>query len=473
MKLSKMPVYLEFKESSVHVLDGEHGAEFPLERKADGRLTDAAAELLRNGLRGFLSQHGGAGPRQAICAIPARGVTVRAISLPPGAIADPARFLAMQVEANFPLSPNELAWGYLQLPASGARETGNDFILAAVKKETIADYSALISSLGLSPLFTVAALARAMALTSETGLLEIGAQRSELITLDAKLAPALRVLNWGKAQVANSETLLRMLPASAGKIYISSAELPVDDLVRQLARTIPVERLPITGGLGVTAAIEGLRRAAETGRHLLFLGSTQETERKFVAPRQWKWAAAASVLLLLALLLRYADAFVFRSALSRRMAEITTYRNTLPKVERELGFLNFIKTNQPAYLDTIAVIASAAPPGSRLDQLSLARRGDLSLRGSMQDPQGPETFRSKLIASGFFSKVVVEEQVAIQNPRKVNFRISAILKPDPARPVLPPEKPGKTNAAPAARSNGAPRSIPPGETPRLAPRPNT
>jgi len=82
------------------------------------------------------------------------------------------------------------------------------------------------------------------------------------------------------------------------------------------------------------------------------------------------------------------------------------------------------------------VLALSAPPGARIDSLSLLRNGDLSLRGSAGDAQAPGAFRSKLIDSGFFARVVVDEQTPSPDGQKFTFRISGQLKPDGARRPL-------------------------------------
>ena len=61
------------------------------------------------------------------------------------------------------------------------------------------------------------------------------------------------------------------------------------------------------------------------------------------------------------------------------------------------------------------------------------RRGELSLRGSMRDSTQVVDFRSKLIASGFFANVAVEEQTPTPDRQKVNVRISGQWKPAAAR----------------------------------------
>jgi hypothetical protein len=160
------------------------------------------------------------------------------------------------------------------------------------------------------------------------------------------------------------------------------------------------------------------------------------------------------LLLMLALAFRYAEASLYQGRISRQLREVSEYRQKLPNLDRELSFLQFIKTNQPPYLDALAAVAAAAPSGTRVDTVSLIRRGELSLRGSVQDPQGPANFRTKLIDSGVFTRVVIEDQTPVDNNQKMNFRLSAQVKPDGARPV-PTTSTTNTSAASVPATNNA------------------
>jgi hypothetical protein len=153
----------------------------------------------------------------------------------------------------------------------------------------------------------------------------------------------------------------------------------------------------------------------------------------------WQWAAFAGLLLLASLSLRYAEPVLYRTRLSRRLAEIKGYRDGIPRIERELSFLQYFTENQPPLLDALCAIANAAPPGTRLDAVSMNRRGEVSLRGVMSNPQQAADFRGKLVDSGFFASVVLDEQTPSPDRQRVQFRMSAQWKPNGQRPRISPE----------------------------------
>ena len=88
----------------------------------------------------------------------------------------------------------------------------------------------------------------------------------------------------------------------------------------------------------------------------------------------------------------------------------------------------------------------ARAQGTRLEPLSMSRHGDVSLRANMANGQQVTDFRSKLIDSGWFANVVVEEQTPTQD-RHVSVRMTAQLKPLAARKELIVESSAKKTAA--------------------------
>jgi hypothetical protein len=95
-----------------------------------------------------------------------------------------------------------------------------------------------------------------------------------------------------------------------------------------------------------------------------------------------------------------------------------------------------LKQSQPPYLDALFVMAKSAPQGTRFDSLTMDRRGEISMHGVMQNGAQVTDFRAKLIASGFFSNVSVEEQSPTPDRQRVNLRMIAQWKPAAARNSL-------------------------------------
>ena len=120
----------------MHLLERGQGMELPVARDAARQILPDCVDRLREALRAFSG-------RQAHCAIPARGVSLRTLSLPTAVPEEIARILPLQMEAIFPLAPSELAWGYSASPGT------NGILVAAVKREVLNDYRSLLASAGL------------------------------------------------------------------------------------------------------------------------------------------------------------------------------------------------------------------------------------------------------------------------------------------------------------------------------------
>jgi len=232
---------------------------------------------------------------------------------------------------------------------------------------------------------------------------------------------------------------------------------------------VQCESLEPPAGEGRSAATVGLKTAAESGREcppLVFQltptnGTTGPARRNSL-----KWAVVVALLALGLLAFPHGEALLLKSRLSRKLAAIQADKARLTTIDRELDFLRYLKQSQPPYLDALFLLAKAAPQGARFDSLSMNRRGDLSLRGSMKDSQQVVGFRSKLIESGFFANVVVEEQTPTPDRQKVTVRMSAQWKPVGERASLAigptPEEIEKAKTRPKETPGGAFPGMEPG-----------
>jgi Tfp pilus assembly PilM family ATPase len=477
-------LYIEIGQSSMRVLNGEAGLELPLQHLPNGRLTGPCKERLTVSLQTFLKRQSWQPRVRALCAIGARGVSLRRLTLPSVGKDELQQLLRLQIESEFPLPPDELAWGYRQL---GEKEQPNneaarrqELLVMAVKKEVLEEYSEVLTGGGVSPVFTLAALARSCICAQPPGtyaVLDIGPDQSELMTFDNGVPIAVRILPWGDESINREEAEKQKInldqdPGSTRdpgliqtetgaavdllttsiksnwtgqKLYLTGRGAGHKDVAARLAKNlggdVECDCIDVMPGEGRSAAILGLKKFGELDGDcplLIFQVKEAKGAAGLAQPEIRKWAVRAVLFLLGCALFPYAEAFLLKSHLSKKISQAKASRWRLATIDHELSFLQYLKKNQPPYLDAMFLMATAAPSGTRLDSLSMNRRGEVSLRGSLKDSQQVVQFRSKLIDSGFFSSVVVEEQTPAPTPdrQKVLVRMTAQWKPVGAREAL-------------------------------------
>jgi Tfp pilus assembly PilM family ATPase len=474
------PLFIDIGPATWRVLDGERGIEWPLERHENGRLTDPCRENLVSALREFMKGKPGWGlRRRAVCAIHARGVSLRRLTVPPATRENLRELLLLQIEKEFPLPPDQLAWGsWSGSPREGSEQIApgvRELIIAAIKREALADYSDILSRCGLNPVFTLGALAGSSLCRGSGGsfaFLNIGRNQSEWITVHEGAPAQLRSLSWGEQDITGAigealpvdleaaEKPGPSLDGAAGRqedreravrdaVYplaqairqtwngeriflagpIAGPSGLADRLAQELANGAECTALELPDKPGFSAATLGLRELSTGNGHefplVLQLDEPSQESRLGARSSRWKWAIAAACLLVVSVGLRYAEALLKRPGLARRISAVEAERTKLPAIDRELGFLQYLRQNQPPYLEVLAILANAAPSGTRLDSVSMNGRGDLALRGSLQNADQVILLRTKLVESRFFSVVVVDEQTPTPDRDKVHFRISA------------------------------------------------
>jgi hypothetical protein len=448
-------VYIEFNQDSLRALKGEVGIDLALERAENGRLTGPCKERLVAGMLAFLDRKSWQPRVRAFCAIGAAGVSIRHLALPASAGEEMQRLLLMQIESEFPLPPDQLAWGFRTIGASPANGSParQEILVAAVKKEVVEEYLDVLLKCGTNPVFTLSAMARSALCPEPSGtyaVLDLGRQRSELTTFELGVPGQIRVFPWGE-EATREDGSLDAMAKSVGaawpgrKFYISGEpgyrrDLPAQ-LARRLASGVECARLEVAAGSGRSAAILGLKKATDESSGVLPL-VLQVRPKTVDGAFNWKeemfrkWAAAAAILLCAALLFPYAEAILLKPFLDRKLAAIESDARRLPAIDTELDFLQYLRQSQPPYLDSLYLFAKSAGPGTRFDSLSMDRHGNVSLHGSMPNFQQVADFRAKLIESRFFSAVTVEEQSPSPDRQKVNVRITAQWAPADVRAAL-------------------------------------
>lgn len=439
--LNPAPLFVEIGQDSLQAVRENDRVELPLERQPDGRLTPACKSETGEALKKFLNAKSWQPRAHAICAIGSRGVSLRRLSLPAGTKEEFHQRLLLQIEGEFPLSPDELAWGSQPLgrsPLNGAAAR-QELLVAAVKKEIVADYEEMLRACGTEPVFTLAAMARRN-LCAEPGqdfaMLEIGKAQSELTVFEKGVPAGSRIIFWGGENPSGPpdsrvDALAQSIKAGlAGtKLFVSGNGVSEDFATRlgnSLSNGCRCERLNVAPSGGGSAAISGLQKFSERNADpslLIRVEQKSATVNSLTAVDLKKWGMRAGVLAAALLLLPFAEALVLKPQLAKKVAAFKAEAARLTVVDRELDFLRYLKASQPPYLDALYVLSKAVQQGNRLDSLSFNSKGDVSLRGSFRDGQQVADFRTKLIDSGFFANVTVEEQVP--DRQKVNVRISA------------------------------------------------
>jgi hypothetical protein len=445
--MSPPEIFIEIGQSSLKALRENDGMELPLERLPDGRLTVSCKEKIIAALKHFLRAKSWQPRVRAVCAIGARGVLLRKLSLPAGTKEEFHKRLLLQIEGEFPLPPDELAWGWRQLgepkPTNGTIAK-SELLVAAVKKEVVADYQEILNASGMNPIFTLAALARDNLCPQPLesyAMLDIGNDQSELTGFEKGVPTISRIIflgrrkfpgrvggKTGRAGANHQEQFGRNEIIYFRQQSFRGLRHPTGKIVGpRLAVRAPGSR----GRRGPFGGIAGLQNSAGPDGNPPLVIRVKQTSgtTNLAAPDVKKWVTRAVVLAVALLLLPYAEALLLKPHLAKKVSAFKTDAARLTVIDHELDFLQYLKQNQPPYLDALFVFAKSAPAGTRFDALSMNSHGEVSLRGSFRDGQQVADFRGKLIDSGFFANVTVEEQTPTPDRQKVNVRISGQWKP--------------------------------------------
>jgi len=457
-------LFVEIRVASFHAARASEVVSGDLTRTPAGRLTGESRSQFLAALRPLLPPGGRGTAIPCHCAIPGTGVLLHEVRLPAASPEETARLLRLRVESEFPLAPEALAWGSAagQPAADGSR----DFRLAAVRKEVLAEYLELFRQLELSPVISLAALARTAVLPKPVAagvLLDVGPRDAELVILEGGRVVSVRGLAQGGSKREGfdwSGALHRQ--GLAGRLMVTGIPVrTLEDPAAVSPGSPGWEELAAAPVGGVTMAINGLRRlVANPGPPGILALNEAPVLASPVATAAWPWpwiGLGAALLLALALVPSL-EAVLRGPGLARRVAALKAEAKTLSIIDREFEFLRHLETSQPPYLEAMYLVASSAPPGLRLESTSMNRRGEVALRGKTQNMAQIGELRTKLMASGFFSSVVVEDQTQGQDRQAVQFRLNARWKSPEDRDALTlgPTLPSPTNAALVKTNSTAP-----------------
>lgn len=509
---------LEIAQHTAHLLDGEEGWELPIRRSENLRLTEDSRQQLVERLTQWAREHHWPAGRSIWCPVSGRGVSLRKLTFPGTARQNLDSVLALQIESQFPVSPSELAWGYVLVSspstASEAEKNEQTALVGAVKPDLLEDSRSICEAAGMPPRFVLAGLARSALCADRSGafsILSLEPSGCELISLSNGTPEGIRTLRWGSAVVVERlAAQLGLTTEEALTVYRSPLiDRPKQEVLRQILQTLVTqlaqqiqaswvgerlylcgslpgtqefdeqlakalrpglrtERLPVNIGPGFTAANQGARDWQLRFPRSEPLCLQKREDQPAPAPREsasFRWGLLAAVLLICLLSLRYVEPLLGKPRLARKIEEVEAQKALLPKLDQELTFLQYLQRNQPPMLEAITTIAESTAPGLRLDSLTLNRRGEVSLRGMLPTGEEATGLRLKMVESGFFSSVVLEEQSPTPDRDRVIIRISAQWKSPEERVAaavsrsskVPPRASAPPAAAPPSTNTTAPQ----------------
>lgn len=396
-----------------------------LEFYANGKSATAAADSadLTEELRGFAKSTDLPNSGNAWCFIPARGVTLRRIKLPATTPANREQLLRLQIEREFPLPPDKMAWGWREI----ANEK-NEVLVAAVRKDLVDPIAEALHTLGLTARFMPDILTEGLAEETSNALtvLNLGKTVIELARFESGIPMSVRTFSRNGDD--DSQLASRLARAANGSQVIQcSGDQPLATAIRDVFEG----KVKNSDGNDLDSLSKLIASERINQLPILRLSVAEETTSKISTTLPVRWMALAALLLVGLFCTRYLGAFIGEARLQQELADIEQRQTGFPAINQEVNFLQHIQKNQPPYLAALAVFSDAAPRGTKVESLSIDRRGEFSFRGQLQNSQNASDLRTKLIESGLFSNVVMEEQSTVPNKKQVNVRFTARWNTDP------------------------------------------
>lgn len=428
--------------------------EMVVERGAEGLMTPAARQAIKQSLEDRLGKSGVKSGARAVVLLGSRGVSVREISVPERAENEIVSLLTLKLESELPIPPDQLAWGWQFDPTTNPAVPGDSpregqklrsCLVAAVRKEVLEDLSALLSEVGLQSEFVLACMARARLVpagVTNFGLLEVGSHGVEVSIFKNGLPRILRNLvldPQSETSRRTREIVQAVQELSPGlPIYVLQVRSsPVDSafcksLIEQGGTTWKL--LESRAASDGTVAFGGLESAivAGSGERVRLLTLRAALQQPVVTPGSsglpWKPFLVPACLLGLIVALPYIEAAILKPKLSREIKALQKEKPRLALIDQQYTFLQHLRKHQPPYIEALYLIAKNSPGGWKIENISMNRKGEIGFRATFRDPQQVDPFRTKMIDTGFFSSVVVDEQTVSPDRQKVTLKVTAQWK---------------------------------------------
>lgn len=487
MRVKSQEMLFEINDRSVRALTGRRVVEVPFERDAQGRTDPREAARVAEELRRRLGTRGRFASK-AVCAIPARGISVRRTRLPQGAPGELDGMVSLWLENEVPFVFNDLEWTYEapDLTGGSAATNGNRgarVTALVLRAAVLEDYRRLFERVRSRPSFVPRVLLAAgvagpeqprgawmyldehaadFALFDDGGLASI-----RTLSLDAReIALAIADGRRGEAPSHGNdgdrdrEPFPVVLAGSAALVERIASELS------GLLSGIRIERRGkdvgsgASGASGSTPALEELERAATARRSLPFRFAPKRAQKDGVDanPRTStsrrglvRWAVIAVLLAAGWLACRYLPPVFEASAHRDRLRELGAAGVGVPAVDAELAFLDELQKAQLPYLDALRALSEACPQGVLFDNVSMDRSRRVSVQGSFANPQQASELREKLGRATILTEIVLEDLSPLQGTDRWQFRLQARLSDGGAPAAQGPPAAVPADAAGVAR----------------------
>ncbi len=429
----------------------------------------------------------GISPRdvECICLLSGGGSSLRPIKVPVAKESAIRNLIELQIEKEWPLPPEELAWGFIRSGQSQANtlsevESAEEISVGAIKKSLFQHYVEILEDCGLKVRFTLSACAGSFYAQTrgfkKCWILDLRSSSIDLIEMSDGIPSSIQHFNWGWNQLKGAiQELLNSSGDTSTEAFLPTLETVDANGMKEWVSPL-INRMIETEGnhpVLVTGIEESVRSLLIILNHLLpereflssFIASSTsfpvqvlgqyrgalESDRCIELKAEeeiqdvpiisqipyLRWAAMLVVLCVVALLARRIEPSLRIGKLDQQLKDFQAQQKKLPEIDRELSFLEHIQQNAVPYMDLVGLLAAKSVSGFHLESLEMGSDRRVQIRGTLPQNAHPEDLRAKLLEGGWFDQVVLDEQTPDKQKRNTTVRISITLKDHLRRPALP------------------------------------
>lgn len=440
---------------------GDHGFAIDLQRDPKGLITESCRLEVTEAIRNLAERSEFA--IDCLCTLGGSGVSLRTLELPAIKNTSLSDLIELQIEKEWPLTPEELIWAFHPCSSSEKEQPESNHVrvtVAAVRRSLFSQYESITMTNDLNPTWTLSACLAAenplIESSGHTWLLDVRETSSDLVIFNNGNPETIRQLPVGTAHDAQvalqlTESLQSDLAETRdfAPLVIAVKEAIADDCAQNLQKHLPDRtihpcKVPEAPGLTFTTHTWKERKNVSRFAPPIILKTKENSPPRANLDRGpiLRWVALLVLLVIAILAARRVEPTLRGNSLTSQLNTFKAEKQNLPEIDRELSFLTHIQEKSLPFEDIIGLLAANAVPQLEIESLDMASDRRIQLRGTLPERGQPEDFRTRLFASGWFEQVVLDEQTPNQRERKLNIRISMVLKPPLNRPKLAKEKLG-------------------------------